>query len=311
MQNSKSDELLNPLNDYLFYKIMGEEGDEYQLIGFLNAVLIKTGKQIDAIESFEKKYLAAEVIGNKSCVLDVRVKLHDGTVINIELQVKNEKNMEKRTLYYSSRLINLSLKEGRDYKELPNIIAINLINFDFLETPNFHTVFRLREDTEHEIILTNSLEIHFINMVKWRNMVNKNFSAAPLNMWLAWLDKMRKPELAEEAVQMDSRIAAAEACLQELSNDERLRNVIEMREKAQLDWNSSINYAHREGLAEGRAEGEAKGRVEGEAKGRTEGRVEGETETRIETARKALAEGLPSEVIQKITGLSLEEISKL
>ncbi|MDR2717194.1 MAG: hypothetical protein LBB89_03900 [Treponema sp.] len=33
----------NPLNDYLFYKIMGEKGDEIQLLGFLNAVLGKTG----------------------------------------------------------------------------------------------------------------------------------------------------------------------------------------------------------------------------------------------------------------------------
>jgi len=34
---------LNPLNDFLFYKIMGEKGDEVQLLGFINAVLGKTG----------------------------------------------------------------------------------------------------------------------------------------------------------------------------------------------------------------------------------------------------------------------------
>jgi hypothetical protein len=32
-------ERFNPLNDYLFLKIMGEEGDEEQLLAFLNAVL--------------------------------------------------------------------------------------------------------------------------------------------------------------------------------------------------------------------------------------------------------------------------------
>jgi len=165
MQTSKFDGQLNPLNDYLFYKIMGEKGDEYQLADFLNAVLSKTGKQIDAIESYERKYLAAEVIGNKECVLDIIVKLHDGTVINVELQVRNEGNMEKRTLYYSSKLINLSLKKRQNYKELPDVILINIINFDYLDTDNHHTVFRLREEDEHEIILTKSLEIHFINMV--------------------------------------------------------------------------------------------------------------------------------------------------
>ena len=29
---------LNPLNDYLFCKVMGEKGSEVQLLGFLNAV---------------------------------------------------------------------------------------------------------------------------------------------------------------------------------------------------------------------------------------------------------------------------------
>jgi predicted transposase/invertase (TIGR01784 family) len=184
-------------------------------------------------------------------------------------------------------LINLSLEEGQDYRELPKIIAINIINFDFLNTANFHTIFRLREDKEHEIILTDSLEIHFINMVKWRSMVNKNYTPAPLDMWLAWLDKMKKPELAEEAIMRDNRIAAAEACLEQLKNDKELMYIIEMREKARRDWSSGINYAH------------------------DEGRAEGEIETRIETARNALAEGLSHEKIHKITGLSIEEIAKL
>jgi hypothetical protein len=34
---------LNPLNDFLFMKYMGEEGDEEQLLAFLNVVLHKTG----------------------------------------------------------------------------------------------------------------------------------------------------------------------------------------------------------------------------------------------------------------------------
>jgi len=32
-------ERFNPLNDYLFLKLMGEEGDEEQCLVFLNAVL--------------------------------------------------------------------------------------------------------------------------------------------------------------------------------------------------------------------------------------------------------------------------------
>jgi predicted transposase/invertase (TIGR01784 family) len=85
MPELKPDKSLNPLNDYLFYKVMGEKGDEFQLLGFLNAVLKETRKEIDEIVSFGNKLLSADFIGNKSCVLDVRVKLRDSAVINIEL----------------------------------------------------------------------------------------------------------------------------------------------------------------------------------------------------------------------------------
>jgi predicted transposase/invertase (TIGR01784 family) len=118
---------------------------------------------------------------------------------------------------------------------------------------------------------------------------------------------MKMPELAEEAIQRDNRIAAAEACLEQLKNDKELMYIIEMREKAKRDWSSGINYARDEGRAEGEIIGRAEGLIEGEAKGHAEGLTEGH----IETARNALAEGLPHEMIQKITGLSIEEITKL
>jgi len=67
------------------------------------------------------------------------------------------------------------------------------------------------------------------------------------------------------------------------------------REKARFDMGSRLSGARREGREEGRAEGEQIGRQEGS----------------IEIARNALTEGLPIEVIQKITGLSSEVIAKL
>jgi len=47
------------------------------------------------------------------------------------------------------------------------VICINIIDFELLETENFHSVFRLREDRESHIALTDALEIHFLDMVKY------------------------------------------------------------------------------------------------------------------------------------------------
>ena len=60
---------LNPLNDYMFIKMMGEKGDEEQLLSFLNAVLHRKGKNhLSAIEIVNPK-MTAERVGDKVSIL--------------------------------------------------------------------------------------------------------------------------------------------------------------------------------------------------------------------------------------------------
>jgi len=47
----------DPLNNFLFYKIFGEKGDEVQLLGFINAVLGKSGNNL---------FTSVEILENKS-----------------------------------------------------------------------------------------------------------------------------------------------------------------------------------------------------------------------------------------------------
>ena len=58
-------ERFNPLNDYLFLKLMGEKGDEEQCLAFLNAVLgSKSLKPVTLVKILENKTFVAEVIGD-------------------------------------------------------------------------------------------------------------------------------------------------------------------------------------------------------------------------------------------------------
>jgi hypothetical protein len=50
---------LNLLNDYLFKKLLGEKGDEEQLLSFLNAVLSSPGKErLSSVEILENRTLS-------------------------------------------------------------------------------------------------------------------------------------------------------------------------------------------------------------------------------------------------------------
>ena len=50
---------------------------------------------------------------------------------------------------------------------------------------------------------------------------------------------------------------------------------------------------------------------EGKEKGRKEGKIEGKREEKIEIVKKMLKEKLSIEMIEKLTGLSKEEIEKI
>jgi len=171
----------------------------------------------------------------------------------------------------------------------------NIIEFDFLDTDNFHTVFHLREDSENKIILTEILEIHYINMVKWRKYGKIDIINEPLHRWLTWLDKNSPPDLVEEVVKMDNAITAANERQVYFTNDDEEIRAYEMREMALMDERARIRYATDEGLKQGREQG----------------LTEGRREEKLDLAQKALAEGATPEFVEKITGLSAETIKGL
>jgi predicted transposase/invertase (TIGR01784 family) len=286
-------ERLNPLNDYIFFKIMGEKGDEEQLLAFLNAVLGREGKNaLDSVEIIENKTITAEIIGDKTSILDVRARTAAGERINIEVQLRNLGNMDRRSLFYWSLEFSKGMEAGQDYRESPNVIAINIVNYEFMsQVPAFHMSFHIREDTYREVLLTDALEIHFIDMVKFRRLSEKNIRRDPLHRWLTWFDKDSPQTLVEEVINMDTAIQKAEEKMLYVTNDKEALHAYQMREMALSDWTSGVNHAKREG--------------------RLEGRQEGKREGQLEIARNLKRIGVPVEQIAQGTGLSPEEIAKL
>ena len=91
--------------------------------------------------------------------------------------------------------------------------------------------------------------------------------------------------------------------LEQVSGNERLRRIAELKEKYIRDEQASIEYAQNEGYRQG----EEKGKAEGMAKGK----VVGKNERNIEIAQNMLKENVNIELISKVTGLSIDEIEKL
>ena len=255
-KNPKTGKRLNPLNDYLFQKYMGEKGDEEQLISFLNAVLKRTRKEkIIELEILENKTLTADIIGDKTAVLDVLAVLQDNTKVNIEVQLRNVGgNMDKRSLFYWSREFVKGIESGSHYQDLPNVIVINLLDFGFIPLDDFHTSFHLWEDTNKDYMLTPALEIHFVDMVKFRRLADadKDIKNNSLHRWLTFFDKRTSEQAFKEVVEMETAIAKAHEKIIHVSQDQDSLRLYERREMGLMDYASGVHHARKEGKEEGR-----------------------------------------------------------
>ena len=83
--------------------------------------------------------------------------------------------------------------------------------------------------------------------------------------------------------------------LEQVSGNEKLRRIAELKEKYIRDEQASIAYAQNEGYRQGEEKGKAKGK----------------TERSIEIAKRLLKKQMSTKDIAEVTGLSLEEIENL
>lgn len=124
-------ELLSPKVDFVFKLLFGTDENKSILIAFLNALLVEEQKIVDVtFKNTDLKKLSEE---DKYGILDVLATTEVGTLINIEIQVRNEKNFEKRMMYYWSKLCWEQLNEGDSYAKLKKVISIAIIDFVFDE----------------------------------------------------------------------------------------------------------------------------------------------------------------------------------
>lgn len=199
-------ERLRPLNDFIFKKLFGEPESKENLRAFLNAILYNNIGNIKDIEIIKDKELTTDEITNKTGIIDVLAQIDDGTHINIEVQLTDQKNMDRRTLFYWSRIYNRGIIKGEDYSNLNKVITINILDFNFIDLDKFHTEFTLRESEYTDYKLTDVLEIHFIEMPKFKNLNNKDLENDKLQRWLMFLRNDISESELEELIDMDNDI---------------------------------------------------------------------------------------------------------
>ncbi|AWZ49960.1 hypothetical protein C3495_14010 (plasmid) [Clostridiaceae bacterium 14S0207] len=283
--------LLSPKVDFVFKKIFGNEKHPEILISFLNAVM----KPVNPIKKVKinNSDIEKEHIEDKYSRLDIKATTDTGEQINIEIQVKNEYNMIRRSLYYWSKMYEGQINEGDNYNKLSKTVCINILDFKYLKNDRFHNGYRLKEITTNEE-LTDVEEIHFIELPKMRE---SNENEEVTDMLEAWIKFINNPSSKiVQKLEMDvEEIKQAKEELIRLSGDKKEVELYEQRKFAILDRVSDLENAEQKGLQQGLKKGLQQGKMEG----------------MVAAAKNLLVMNMDLEVISKATGLTIDEIKNL
>ena len=246
-EDTKKVSLMSPKVDFVFKRIFGNPEMPEILISFLNAVLGYTDNDRIISVIILNPNIEKKSIDDKYSILDVRAKADDNTIIDIEIQIANNNDMVKRTVYYLSKLIEEQIFEGDDYTKLKKSITINIVNFIVVQNKRVHNTFMFKEIDTHEV-LTNVAQIHFLELPKLRT--EGIVPNVLLRDWLLFIENPEDREVSMIAEQIPE-IKKAINQLNVLSHDKEERYLYEQRQKSLHEKVSSLNHAHRTGFEKG------------------------------------------------------------
>lgn len=302
-------ELLNPKNDYVFKRIFGHIGNENITKQMLNSIIKIPIKNIKINPS---TILEKDLLNDKVGIVDIYAKLNNEIDVDIEMQVVNQKNIEKRLLFYWSKLYTRGIREGKNYNKLHKTIAILIADFEMnklKEINKFCTKWQIREEEYKSVILTDDLELYILELPKG----NKNGirMEQQLKPWLNFFENPKDMEMVDMSSKNTIAVKEAKKVLEQISQDEREQYLAHLREKYILDQKAIEEFGYDNGLEDGLKQGIEKGLQDGLKRGLEQGLEDGLRQRTIEIAKEMLKQKCTIDFIITVTGLTKEEIENL
>lgn len=287
---------VNPKVDIAFKKIFGVEENKDLLISLINSIVSKEDQvsEVTLLNPYNPKNFRDD----KLSILDVKAMGVNGKLFNVEIQISDEADYDKRALYYWAKLYTQQLKEAQDYSKLSKAIGIHILNFTSITGTNkYHHRFQIKEKDDG-FVYFKDLELHTIELNKFASGASDELSdiAAKvknaLDIWLAFLtrhDLLNPNKLPKELD--DPYLRKALKVIEVMGFTEQERNAYEDHLKWLRIETNTLKKMKEDSIAEGREEGQKS--------------------KAIEIAKNLLESGVSEDIVVKSTGLSIETIRLL
>ena len=246
------------LDDYVFKRTFTRDDPNGILRDFLESVLKIKLRNVQVLNAEIPK----DILDERGSVLDIRAELDNTKIVDIEMQVKDQGNISKRSTVYMSKNIATQIKTSEDYQGLKPSIVINILNFNRYKRNSYHSIAHMKfEKTrkeeyvdlgykEEEQLATDVLEMHFIELPKF---IKKNPEIkTKLDEWL-WLIAGREDKI--EMSKLDNpEVKKAMKLVDEIMADPKEREIIEARAMAKFNYDTEVAYAKEQGKKESKKE---------------------------------------------------------
>lgn len=262
--------------------------------GFCAAILRVPPETVERTELLPT-HLQRNHAGDKLGILDVRVRMMDGTQINMEMQVKAYEFWDERAVFYLSKMFSGQLKSGESYENLKKCIHVSIL--DFILFPKDKRCYRRISfcDRKTGKLYSDKLEIQILELKK---LPKKIKTGEDIVNWMHFFNGKNKEDFKQMS-KKSAYLGEAYEALQKLSADDLKRLEYEAREKALKDHNSFLSSAQRSGEKIGEKRGRKIGEEKGiqlakkvfrlHAQGNTEQHIASECHITVEKVRKILA----------------------
>ncbi len=189
----------------------------------------------------------------KQGIVDIRIKLNNDRIINIEIQVLKSDHWDKRQLFYLSKMYTENARRGEDYDNLTDCISIAILDFNLTEDAEYFHCYKFRD--EKGKIFSEAMTVYILELRKTLGRENV------IDDWIR-VFRAKSEEDLNMIKSNNKGILAAIKELKEIGLYNIFREEYEYRLKVKRDTRARESYVRKEGIAIGKAEGKAEGKAD-------------------------------------------------
>lgn len=224
-ENAAGEIPYNMTNDYMFRAVL--QTSNKALRGLICSLLHLSESEVASVEIINP-ILLGNSIDSKEFRLDIHLLLNNHARINLEMQIANRLNWQKRSIMYLCRSYD-QLNKGQDYKDARPAVHIGFLDYTLFEDrPEFYAAYKLINIKNHQVY-SNDLTLYVANLTRI-DLATKEDKYYHIDSWAKLIKATTWEELRMAASEDEALYEAAKALYYTCSDEEIRMRCLEREE---------------------------------------------------------------------------------